>query len=117
MEIKSGTKVAIVGSRNYPKLYKVRELVFQLPDNCIVISGGARGVDRTAEMAAKEKGLLTIVFPADWKKYGKGAGLIRNQQIIKACDLTIAFWDGISPGTEHSISLANKLSKPVQIYN
>ena len=115
MKIKPGQKVAIVGSRNYPKLLAVSSLVRSLPDSCVVVSGGARGVDRVAEAAAKERGLKTLVFSAEWNKYGRGAGMRRNKDIIRSADVVVAFWDGFSSGTEHSINLAKKLHKPVEI--
>ncbi len=47
-----------------------------------VIAGGARGVDTIAEMWADELGIETDIFEvtdADWKKYGKRAGILRNK--------------------------------------
>jgi len=42
-------KVAIVGSRNYPDLEKVKEYIGDLSPDDIIILGGAKGVDETAE--------------------------------------------------------------------
>ena len=61
-----------------------------------------------AELYAREKGIKLTIFPADWEKYGKSAGMIRNKDIINNCDVCVAFWDGISKGTKNSISLAQK---------
>jgi len=47
----------------------------------------------------------------DWNKFGKATGFIRNQQIVDACDVVLAFWYGKSKGTEHTISLAKKAKK------
>lgn len=52
--------VAIIGSREYPNLYAVVEYVQSLEDGTIIISGGARGVDRTAENTARDRGLRCI---------------------------------------------------------
>jgi hypothetical protein len=116
ISIRAGMKVAVIGSRTYPKLHLVRKLIETLPEGCILISGGARGVDTVAEEAARARGLTVQVFPAEWRKYGRGAGIKRNQDIITRADVVLAFWNGISPGTEHSIQLAKSLGKPVQVF-
>ena len=71
-----------------------------------VVWGGARGADSLAERYAQERGLKMIVFPAQWKKYGRRAGFIRNVNIIRECDVCFAFWDGESHGTKHETSNA-----------
>ncbi len=108
-------KVAIVGSRNYPELDKVREYVRSLPNGSTVVSGGAKGVDKTAEDAAKECGLGVISLKPDWKKYGRGAGIVRNKQIVETADEVVAFWDGKSRGTMNTVDTAKKLDKPVKV--
>lgn len=45
-------RIAIVGSREYKQLDQVREYVRSLPLGVIVISGGARGVDRADKLVA-----------------------------------------------------------------
>jgi nucleoside 2-deoxyribosyltransferase len=81
----------------------------------VVVSGGARGVDLEAEGAARARGLAVQIFPADWDKYGKRAGFLRNQQIVDAADTVVAFHDGVSRGTLHTIGLAKAAGKPVRI--
>lgn len=108
-------KVAVVGSRNYPNLREVEEFVNSLPDGTVVISGGARGVDQTAERAARRRGLQVEIYKPDWKKYGRGAGPIRNTEIVGAADTVVAFWDGKSAGTKDTITKARKTRKRVII--
>jgi hypothetical protein len=124
-------KIAIVGSRDYKNLQKVIDLVNQLPNDSIVVSGGARGVDRTAELAAKKRGLTVDSKPAKWNdishpdslirldrfggKYDARAGLRRNKDIMGEADEVYAFWDGLSPGTKDSINYAKKLNKKITI--
>lgn len=55
-------RVAIVGSREYPNLEEVVQYMGYLKPDDIVVSGGARGVDRMAEDTAKALGLTTIIF-------------------------------------------------------
>lgn len=108
--------VAIVGSRKYPNLALVRDFVRMLPPQVDIISGGARGVDQTAEAAAREYGHGVTVFAAEWDRYGKAAGFIRNQEIVESADFVVAFWDGESRGTQHSIALARKTGTPHYIF-
>jgi hypothetical protein len=109
-------KIAIVGSRDFPNLALVRRFVSELPKDTIIVSGGARGVDREGELAAYDAGLATHIIFADWKTYGKEAGPIRNAAIVKTADKIVVFWDGRSPGTANVLGLARMSGKPVELY-
>lgn len=54
-------KIAIVGSRDYHDLAAVWRYVESLPEDTVIVSGGARGVDAAAEMAAKSRGMETEI--------------------------------------------------------
>ena len=54
-------------------------------------------------------------FPADWDKYGKAAGFIRNEQMAQNADALVVFWDGKSRGTKNMIELAAKYKLKVRI--
>lgn len=109
-------KLAIIGSRDFNN-YNLLEESLKLYKSKInkVISGAARGADSLGEKWANNNKIETLIFPADWEKHGKAAGFIRNEDIIKNCDCCIAFWDGLSKGTAHSISLCEKYGKPYKI--
>jgi hypothetical protein len=109
-------KVAIVGSRQYPDLDAVREYVRGLPPGTIVVSGGAQGVDKVAELEAKEQGLNVEIWYPRWDLHGKGAGFARNKAIVHAADRVVAFWDGVSRGTLHTIETAERMKKPVDVF-
>lgn len=98
--------LAIIGSRNFSNLGLVADYVRRLPSDTVVISGGARGVDLTAAVAARSTGLTVREFLPDWERYGKSAGFKRNAQIVEAADRLVAFWDGRSRGTADTISKA-----------
>lgn len=101
-------RVAIVGSREFSSELLVRAYVRALPKTYMVVSGGARGVDSWAVDEARKRGLQTCVYPADWNRYGKPAGMIRNRTIVDNCDWLVAFYDGKSRGTAHTIGLAQR---------
>lgn len=107
-------KVLIIGSRNitdYPLLEKViKESGFIIS---LIVSGGARGVDKLAERYAKENRIPIKIYTADWN-LGKSAGFIRNSVLYKESDALIALWNGESAGTKHMINLMK--NKPSHIY-
>lgn len=112
-----GEKVAVIGSRNWPDPEAVRDYIQSLDQDDIVVSGGARGVDQWAEIYAQERGLSTIILPANWSYHGRQAGLLRNQEIVDTSDRVVAFWDKKSSGTAHTISLARKSGKPTLVFH
>lgn len=111
--------VAIVGSRNFPDPYKaVGDLIgnWEQDYNPKVISGGAQGVDTAARAMARQYGLEFEEYAADWAKNGKAAGYLRNDDMVRAADIVIAFWDGESKGTKHTIDLALKHRKHLEVH-
>ena len=110
------SRLAIVGSRNYPDPVEVAEFVLGLDKSIKIISGGAHGVDAwAANVAHFVAGMEVEVKWADWRNLGKRAGFIRNKEIVNACNWMVAFWDGVSKGTQHSIALAELVERHVII--
>lgn len=116
-------KVIVAGSRGF----KNKKLLFEKLDyylgpklegneyEVIIVSGTAKGADTLGEEYAARCNLRCIRMPADWNKYGKSAGYIRNEEMAKIADACIVFWDGVSPGTKHMIELALKYKLAVRI--
>lgn len=104
--------VAIVGSREFPHKEMIESFVYSLPKHWTIVSGGARGVDSWAIETAEYHHRHTMVFIAEWHKYGRSAGFIRNNKIVRNCDVVVAFWDGSSKGTRHTIQLSKNLGRP-----
>ena len=109
--------IGIVGSRIFPTddLVLVDRLVDVLPPGTTVVSGGAAGVDRRAVSRAQVRGLQTEVILPQWDKFGRIAGPIRNKEIVSKSDIVIAFWDGRSRGTLHTIKRAEQVGKLVLV--
>lgn len=90
-------------------------------ENIRLVSGHARGVDTLAEKYAEERGIPIQVFPAEWKKYGKAAGPIRNRAMLEYAKegtvVVAAFWDGQSRGTGNMIKQAKAAGAECHIYS
>ena len=114
-------RIVIAGCRYYTDYDEAKEYIdfclseVEKEDEIIVVSGCASGADALGQRYAKENGFKVEKYPADWKKYGKSAGPIRNKQMAEVCDYVICFWDGKSKGTKSMIDYARKCGKPVKI--
>lgn len=78
-----------------------------------VVSGGARGVDKSGEWAADYFDIPVKLFPADWNKHGHAAGPIRNKQMAEYADALLLIWDGESKGSANMKKEMQKLNKPI----
>ncbi len=109
-------KIAIVGSRKFKDLSMVHKFVSTLPQDTIIVSGGALGVDSAASQAAKKKGLMVKIFIPDWFAFGKAAGMMRNSLIVDYSDEVYAFHDGTSRGTADTIQKATIAGKLREVF-
>lgn len=114
-------KVIIAGGRDFYN-YKLLEQAVQksglFMDIDTIICGEARGADYLGKKYARRNNIPVLSFPADWDKYGKRAGFIRNVEMAEAGDALIAMWDGVSKGTKHMIDTATiyKLEIYIEMY-
>ena len=119
-------KVIIAGSRNINNIALVEAACFKAMQRwrkhgvgfyiTEVVCGEARGVDSLGKELAKKAGIPIKSFPADWDKYGKQAGYIRNAAMTKYAEALIAIWDGQSRGTKMMIDLAKRAKLKVFVY-
>lgn len=114
--------VVIAGSRgvtqrNKSKLYQElmkAVVLFERKQGHIteVVSGGCKGsIDELGERFAKERRIPCTVMPADWRTFGKRAGILRNIDMAVYADGGILLWDGKSHGTanmKHELVLRKK---------
>ena len=77
-----------------------------------------RGADAlAAACAARTPGYTIEAHPADWRRYGRAAGYLRNAQMIAlGADGCVAFLRGASPGTTATIRLARTKGIPVWLH-
>lgn len=113
-------RVIVAGSRQFSdyellKRELDRLLINKISEGIQVVCGEARGADSLGKQYAIEKGYSVASYPADWNRYGKAAGYYRNQQMADNADALVAFWDGISSGTENMIQIARQKRIPVRI--
>ena len=112
-------RIIVAGSRTFQDFSllcrELDALLSQYPGlRPVIVSGGARGADSLGIEYASLAGCESVVFPAKWDLYGKSAGFIRNQEMLRyACSrhalpFLVAFWDGESKGTSHMIRIAAK---------
>ena len=114
-------RVVVAGSREYLNYTEAEKFI----DACIskikneyeliFISGGCRGADKLGERYAKEHNFKIEYYLAEWDKYGKKAGIMRNEIMAKRGDFVICFWDGKSKGTKSMIRYAEENQKPLRI--
>ena len=108
-------RLLICGSRDFSDEKLMRVTLGRYIDSLgrpdVIITGGARGADFMAESLAKAMKIPVESYPADWRKYGRRAGPLRNIQMLKEAKPTyvLAFYSGtITPGTEHMVSIATE---------
>ena len=92
-------RLLVCGGRDYKNEAKIHEVLAYLLDTYKVshiISGGANGVDTIAVQWAEANKIPFTVYEADWKKYNKAAGPIRNTQMLVEGkpDFVVAFPGG-----------------------
>jgi hypothetical protein len=107
----------ITGSRDFPwseheQIYSTLDSHLRWHPVTVMINGLAKGADTICHIWASENGVPIEEYPADWNKYGKGAGPVRNKQMLnrlmeKKSSIVYAFFYGdpsASKGTANMVS-------------
>lgn len=105
-------KTAIIGSRTLNISSFDRYISESTTE---IISGGAKGIDRCAKEYALKNGISYKEFLPDYRRYGKGAPLKRDREMVMYADEILAFWDGKSHGTRYTAKFAMRLGKAVKM--
>jgi hypothetical protein len=117
--------ILMCGDRNWTDRKKIRQqLLKHKPD--IIIQGEARGADSIAREEAKKLGIEHIDCPADWTRYGRAAGPIRNKEMLaRLLDFSYdghyiliqAFHSDLSQskGTKDMVTIGTRAGVPVEI--
>lgn len=108
-------RTIIAGSRTIKDYDVVKEAIEKSGfDITTLISGTADGVDRLAERWAIENSIDVEQHPADWDKWGRSAGTIRNQEMAECAEACILVWDRNSKGTKNM--LINAINNRLKVY-
>jgi hypothetical protein len=100
-------KVLVCGGRDYADAGFLYGFLDTLKPS-VVVHGCAPGADSLAGRWATERGVPQEPYPADWQKYGRRAGPLRNEQMLREAkpDLVVAFPGG--RGTAHMVRIAEE---------
>lgn len=116
-------RILVCGDRewtNYKRIYSELKWIQILSNIECIIEGEARGADKLGRKAAEELNIKVLPFPADWDKYKKAAGPIRNRQMLKEGkpNLVLAFHSNIekSKGTADMIDIAKKAGITTRLF-
>ena len=107
-------KVIVAGGRDFSDkelLYTSLDAFHKGTPITEVVCGGARGADELGRCWADKNRITVTPMDAEWDKYGKTAGFIRNKQMGDYADYLIAFWNGTSSGTKHMIEYMKSIGK------
>lgn len=108
-------KTIIAGARGYDDYETVVAAVVASGfDVTEVVCGGAAGVDFLGRRFAEERSIPCRVFLADWEKYGRAAGPIRNALMAKYADALVAVTSG-GPGSTNMIRIAQNRGLRVHV--
>lgn len=112
-------RVIIAGGRDFDDYAKLSEAMDfylgKIDDEIVVLCGMCTGADNLGFRYAKEHGYQVKFHSAEWDRFGRAAGPIRNEEMAKNADALVAFWDGQSRGTKNMIELAKKYKLLVRV--
>lgn len=101
-------KLLIAGSRSITDF----DLSPHIPaDVDLIITGGAKGVDKLAEAYAREHGIPALTVRPVYEKYGRAAPIRRDEEMVDMADMVLVVWDGVSRGSKHTAEYARKKEK------
>lgn len=98
-------KTIIAGGRNYRLTYEDRGFLDTLGIT-EVVSGKCSGADSDGELWAGRSRIPVEPFPADWTKFGRGAGPLRNARMAAYADAVVLF-----PGDRGTESMFREATK------
>ena len=117
----SGIRTIWCGDRHWDNYDWIEETMAKMKEHLgefFVIEGEADGADKASKYLAQLHDLPFQGFKADWTKYGKAAGPIRNAEMLKQHPHgVLAFHLDLrkSKGTANMVDIAFKAGIPVWI--
>lgn len=110
-------KTIIAGPRSVTSFKELLQAASQIDwEITEVVSGHARGADTLGERYANATNTPLTVYKANWPKFGKSAGYIRNAEMAKYADALLLIWDGESKGSKHMFDLAKQHGLDIHVH-
>ena len=111
-------KIIVTGSRDYRDSDYLIEVLSRWQPRFISVGDCPTGADCYANGFIRSRGIASRVYKADWKRFGKSAGPIRNQEMVdEGADMVLAFFQRPdSKGTLNCVKLAEAAGIPVTRY-
>lgn len=103
----------VTGSRDWADVRTIEDTLNSWlaasPEPLVLVHGACpTGADAIADRWSRRNGVTVRAYRADWGRYGKRAGPLRNEQMLRAepnLRIVCAFSRGNSRGTEHTLGL------------
>lgn len=114
-------RILITGSRTWVDEERIRTIFEGFgfnPAATTLVSGGCpQGADMMCENIALDLGWHVELHHADWERYGKRAGFIRNAEMVNlGADMCVAFIMDHSKGATMTVNLAEKAGIKTYIF-
>lgn len=117
-------RVLVTGSRDWTEVSVIEAELMRAwkahgcPPDAILVSGNCpTGADHMAEQIWGTMGLTVELHPANWTKFGKAAGPLRNREMVAlGADVCLAFIKNHSRGASHCLSLAEEDNIPCVVW-
>lgn len=106
---------AVSGSRSINDATAVIKALRSLSASKIVCGNAKTGVDPIVAEYATANSISLQIVPPNWARYGRGAGLKANDEILAEVDCALAIYDGKSKGTGDFIAKARKKRIMLQV--
>jgi SLOG family YspA-like protein len=104
-----GHRILITGSRAWFDHAVIRQALCSVwhPDSILVSGACPSGADALGESCWQRWGGQVETHPAQWRRFGRRAGFVRNAEMVRAgADLCLAFILNGSRGASHTANLA-----------
>ena len=119
-------KVLVCGSRFWVNQAPIERELRKLPAGTIIVHGACKGADNIAGYVGGLLGFEVRPYPADWGRYHRGAGNIRNQQMLDMehpdsegvrIDRVLAFHEdpALGKGTRDMVAKAGSADPPIPV--
>lgn len=121
-------RILITGSRDWEDAHKIEQELYNhvnemyragKADKLVIVHGDCpTGADRmAADWASSIPRVIIEAYPANWNRYGKSAGFIRNSEMVnRGADILFAFIKDDSKGASMTLDIATKAGIPAKVF-